>query len=53
MRNKIIVIIVIALLGYSLISEPIEDTIDLFAGATSDTYNSPDDISGPSEEVGD
>lgn len=50
MKNIIILMMLIALFVFSFINEPIDDTIDLFAGATSDTYSAVDSIAGATED---
>ncbi|MFA6800713.1 MAG: hypothetical protein WCR19_01240 [Acholeplasmataceae bacterium] len=40
MKTKVIIILFIILLGISILKEPLVDTIDVFSGATNDTYSS-------------
>ena len=51
MKNKIVLVLVAVLFGFSIVNEPIDDTIDIIAGATNETYGtSPDVIGGASED---
>lgn len=51
MKNKIILVLMVVLFMFSIVNEPIDDTIDIIAGATSETYGtSPDVIGGASED---
>ncbi len=50
--KKYIVLLLFLILGVvGLIQEPIDDTFDLLAGATNETYNiTIDDYAGPTED---
>jgi len=48
MKNIIILAVTIILLAVSIVVEPIDDSIDLLAGATSETYSTPDQFAGAS-----
>jgi len=54
MKNIILLISFIIVMGVSIAFEPVTDTIDVIAGATNTTYNiSIDQISGASRPHGD
>ena len=51
MRNIIVLVLFAGLFIYALIQEPLEDTVDAFAGATNTTYAvSVDSLAGATEE---
>jgi hypothetical protein len=50
MKNKIILAVLTVIFIFSFIVEPIQDSIDLIAGATSDTYSTPDDFAAASDD---
>jgi len=54
MKNIILFIGFVIVMGFSLAFEPVTDTIDVIAGATNDTYNiSIDQVAGASRPGGD
>jgi hypothetical protein len=52
MKNWILGIALIAMTVFGLIFEPVQDSIDLIAGATSDTYQTEIDIIAGASEPG-
>lgn len=54
MRNVILLLGFVFLLGFSIINEPIQHSIDVLAGATNTTYNTQiDQIAGATHNGGD
>lgn len=51
MKNKIVLLLFLLLFGFSVFNEPLEDTADIIAGATNDTYGtSPDVLASASDD---
>jgi len=51
MKNIILIILIIIMLGASFVFEPVTDSIDIIAGSTNPTYSTTIDlIAGVSEE---
>ena len=51
MKNIILIVLIILMLGASFVFEPVSDTADIIAGSTSPTYSTTIDlIAGVSEE---
>ena len=54
MKNVILLIGFLIVMGLSVVLEPVSDTVDIIAGATNDTYNTQiDQVSGASIPHGD
>lgn len=52
MKNLIIGIILIAMTVFGFINEPVKDSLDLIAGATSETYQTEIDVVAGASEPG-